>query len=120
MKQIQFWLRLEGLVILALAVMTFAIGGVSWWWFAAGLFLPDVSMVGYLAGNKVGAWGYNLGHALVLPLLIIGFGYLYLAEGVLSVGLIWLAHIGLDRLLGYGLKADKGFKHTHLGTIGKK
>jgi hypothetical protein len=35
-----------------------------------------------------------------------------------SVALIWLAHIGFDRALGYGLKYKAGFGFTHLGRIG--
>lgn len=119
MRETTFWLRLEGLVVFVLAILVYGIAGASWWWFVAGLLLPDISMLGYLANDKSGAMGYNIGHSLVLPLLVIGFGYLYVSGGALSVGLVWLAHIGMDRMLGYGLKDNKGFKHTHLGKIGR-
>ena len=33
----------------------------------------------------------------------------------MALALVWLAHIGLDRLLGMGLKYNDRFAHTHLG-----
>jgi hypothetical protein len=77
-------------------------------------------MLGYLIGSRTGAAVYNIAHttALALPLAVAG----YLAEqpGVLAVALIWIAHIGIDRALGYGLKYPTGFGDTHLGRIGRR
>ena len=112
--------RLEGAFFLALAIYGFSQSGWSWWWLAVLVLAVDVSMLGYLAGPKLGAAIYNLGHNLVGPGLILGW---YLLDGPLSalaLGSIWLAHIGLDRVVGYGLKFADRFTHTHLGEIGRR
>jgi hypothetical protein len=70
-------------------------------------------------GNRIGALVYNLGHSYLLPGLI-AISFLILARDVPAILYIWFAHIGMDRLLGYGLKEDTGFRHTHLGLIGKQ
>lgn len=116
--QIIAWQRFEGLLMLLAALVYFEINGASWWWFSLVL-APDVSMVGYLANKRVGAFCYNLGHSLVLPLFGLAAAA-YSQTGWLTIlSLIWLAHIGLDRMLGYGLKYSDNFKHTHLGSIGR-
>lgn len=114
-----FYLRLEGLVLLALSVMLYYYVADSWWLFVLLILAPDVSMAGYGFNKVAGAFVYNLGHSLVIPLLLLGIGYLYEQDLLLSIGLIWVAHIGLDRALGFGLKETKGFKYTNLGRIGK-
>ena len=83
------------------------------------LFVFDVSMVGYAKDAKLGAYIYNWGHSLTLPTLIVLFAWVSTSEIAAAAGLIWIAHIGLDRFLGYGLKLTSGFKKTHLGEIGK-
>lgn len=113
------WQRLEGLALLAAAVCFFLSLDVSPWWLMAGILVPDISMAGYLAGNKTGAYVYNLGHSLVLPLAVVVIADLAGSAGWLAAGLIWTAHIGLDRLFGFGLKLNSGFSHTHLGNIGR-
>jgi hypothetical protein len=114
------WLRLEGLAVLALAVMLYARQQAGWLPFALLILLPDLSMAGYLAGPRAGALAYNLAHTYTSPLLL-GAGALLLAHSTLAaVALIWLAHIGLDRALGYGLKLPSGFQDTHLGRIGRR
>jgi hypothetical protein len=107
-------LRLEGAAVLAVAVGIYAVYGASWWWFAGLFLLPDAFMVGYLSNPRVGAVVYNLGHTYVTPLLLGGIAFALKASFLGSVALIWTAHIGLDRLLGYGLKAPTGFHSTHL------
>jgi hypothetical protein len=86
----------------------------SWWMFAALFLVPDVFMLGYLRNTSWGAVLYNAGHTSVVPLVILvvahGFGY----SQLLALSLIWIAHIGFDRALGYGLKYASGFTHTHL------
>lgn len=112
--------RTEGLIILVFALLVFGSTGVSWWWFGGLLLFPDISMIGYLVNPSTGAAVYNAGHTLVGPALLYGW---YLLDGPLlaiAVGTIWLAHIGMDRLLGYGLKYRDDFRHTHLGRIGPK
>jgi uncharacterized protein DUF4260 len=111
-------LRIEGLVLFGAATLLYGTAGTSWWLFAVLLLAPDVSFLAYLAGPRLGAIGYNALHATIGPLLL-GLGSVVmhwpLAE---SLALIWLAHIGIDRALGYGLKYASGFGLTHLGRIG--
>jgi hypothetical protein len=90
----------------------------QWWLVPALLFLPDVLMVGYLGGTRLGAHLYNLAHATPLPALVVGLGWWQDRPLLLAIGLVWLAHIGMDRVLGYGLKYDDHFQHTHLGWLG--
>lgn len=89
----------------------------SWLWFAVLFLTPDFSMLGYLANKKVGAAVYNLGHTYATPLLLLSLFWLsgQTSYGWLSV--IWLAHIGFDRLLGYGLKYETAFKDTHFQRV---
>ncbi len=112
-------LRLEGLFVLALAVAAYAQWGSGWKGFAVFFLVPDLSMLGYLGGRKVGAAFYNLGHWYAGPIACLAYGIFAHQPVALSAGLIWAAHIGFDRLLGYGLKYSEGFGFTHLGTKGK-
>jgi hypothetical protein len=112
-------LRLEGLFVLIAACAAYARLGGNWWLFAALFLVPDLSMLGYLAGRKAGAALYNLGHGYALPFAAIGWGVFGRDTLALDVGLIWAAHIGFDRFLGYGLKYGEGFGATHLGLKGK-
>lgn len=111
-------LRLEGAALLAVATWGYALAGASWGLFAVLLLVPDVSMVGYLRDPRLGAAVYNAAHTTVAPALLaavsVGLGW---TLGV-PIALIWAAHIGLDRGLGYGLKQADGFHQTHLGPIG--
>ncbi len=110
--------RIEGLVLFVVAAVGFGATGFSWWWFAGLLLVPDVSMVGYLANPSVGAAVYNVGHTLVGPAALAVWWWV---GGPLAVGMlaaVWLAHIGMDRAFGYGLKEPTDFTHTHLGEIG--
>jgi lysylphosphatidylglycerol synthetase-like protein (DUF2156 family) len=111
--------RLEGLILLLVALALYTQLGQSWWLFLILLLAPDLFMLGYLAGPKVGAMIYNLGHLLLWPVLLIGIGFLVANSLLTGLGAIWLAHLGLDRVLGYGFKLPTGFKNTHLGRIGR-
>lgn len=110
--------RIEGLALLALAIAAFAVTGFSWWWFAGLLLAPDVSMVGYLANPRAGAAVYNAGHTLVLPAVLAIWWSIGGPVAAGMVAAVWLAHIGMDRAAGYGLKEPTDFTHTHLGEIG--
>jgi hypothetical protein len=68
---------------------------------------------------STGALTYNLGHSLIGPALALGWFYIGGPSIALVVGCVWLAHIGMDRLFGYGLKHSDSFHHTHLGYIGR-
>lgn len=112
-------LRFEGLVLLAAALASY-FGALTepYWLVPVLLFLPDVFMLGYARSSLAGAWLYNLAHSYPAPALL---GAVAIAlDGSLgqAVALLWFAHIGMDRALGYGLKYETGFKHTHLGHIG--
>lgn len=87
--------------------------------FVLFLFAFDIFMIGYLFNNKVGAYAYNIGHSLILPPLLFATGYITDTRLLIGFSLLWCAHIGIDRALGYGLKFTTGFKNTNLGTIGK-
>ncbi|MGB3337275.1 MAG: DUF4260 domain-containing protein [Devosia sp.] len=112
-----FLQRLEGFAALALGVAAYIWLGQSWLVFALLFLAPDLFMLGYLRSPRLGALSYNLAHTYAAPALLALLG---LAIGPLAYGLaaIWVAHIGFDRLLGYGLKLD-GFEQTHLGPVGK-
>jgi hypothetical protein len=111
--------RLEGLVLLLAALSFYAWLGQSWWLFFILLLVPDLFILGYVAGLKMGAAIYNVGHLLLWPVLLIGIGVLLGTPFLLGLGVIWLAHLGMDRVLGYGFKLSTGFKDTHLGRIGR-
>jgi Domain of unknown function (DUF4260) len=112
------WLRLESAAALGVAVTLYAIAGYSWILFAAIFFVPDISFAGYLASSKIGAWCYNIAHTNAIP-LALAITLHFLGEST-AIPLIWIAHIGFDRVLGYGLKYPTGFGYTHLGRLGKK
>jgi Domain of unknown function (DUF4260) len=112
-------LRLEGLTVLAMAVAAYANFGDGWGLFAVLFLLPDLAFFGYLAGPRAGAVAYNMTHSYVGPLGLLAAGVLGTMPLLLAVALIWLAHIGFDRALGYGLKYASGFRQTHLGTLGR-
>ncbi|GAA4494865.1 DUF4260 domain-containing protein [Hymenobacter ginsengisoli] len=110
-------LKLEELAQLLLAVFVFAHLPYAWWVLPATFLLPDLSMLGYLAGPRVGAASYNLAHHKALAIAVAGW---VLGQPVLVlVGTVLLFHSAFDRLLGYGLKYSTGFQDTHLGRVGK-
>jgi hypothetical protein len=112
-------LRLEGLAVLIASSVGYAWQGGSWWLFAILFFVPDISMIGYVAGGRIGAALYNFAHWYCLPLACLIWGASTHTPQALDVGLVWAAHIGFDRSLGYGLKYPEGFGVSHLGRMGK-
>jgi len=112
-------LRLEGLAVAAVTAVLYARTGASWWLFASLWLTPDLSMLGYLAGSCWGARCYNAVHSYVVPGALALSALLVHAPALLPIALIWTNHIGVDRLLGYGLKYSDGFGWTHLGRLGK-
>jgi hypothetical protein len=108
-------LRIEGLVLLAGSLLLYAQNRGEWVAFLALFLVPDLSMLGYLRGPAVGAALYNLFHNYLPPAALVALGMLSGNQLLLLLALIWLAHIGMDRLLGYGLKYSSGFKDTHVG-----
>ncbi len=112
-------LRAEGAVVLGAAAVAYAQLDGGWGMFALLFLAPDGSMLGYLAGRKVGAIAYNLGHSYLLPAALGALGVLFAQHLWWALSLIWAAHIGFDRMLGYGLKYATEFGHTHLGVLGR-
>ena len=112
-------LRLEGLTLFVGMTLLYAVWDGSWWVYAILFLAPDLSFLGYLAGAKTGAILYNAAHSYLAPMALITSGLALSSPLVLSVAMIWLAHIGLDRALGFGLKYFSGFGFTHLGRIGR-
>lgn len=117
--RVRLFLRLEGLFLAAITAVLYARTGANWWLFAALWLTPDLSMLGYLAGPCWGARCYNAIHTTVTPLTLALVALLLHTGSPLPYALIWLNHIGVDRLLGYGLKYPAGFGWTHLGRQGK-
>lgn len=113
------WLRLEGLAVLLLSFALYREHGSGWLLFLALFFVPDVTMLGYLRDARVGALVYNLGHTYTGPLLLAAASVATGNALLTSLALVWTAHVGLDRMLGYGLKLPTGFQDTHLGRIGR-
>lgn len=115
----RLWLRLEGAAVCAASVVAYRWQLGSWWLFAAAFLLPDLSMLAYLAGPSIGARAYNLAHSYVGPIFLGMYGISIGRGDVVPWALIWFAHIGLDRMIGYGLKYESAFGETHLGRIGR-
>lgn len=113
-------LQLEGACIFGSTIWAYSRLNQSWWMFAGVLLLPDLGMVGYLANTRAGAAIYNSVHTETPPILMLCVGLAQDSKAVAGVALCWLAHIGMDRMFGYGLKYGTGFGHTHLGLIGRK
>ena len=113
-------LRAESAAIaVAGVVLWFAQGGSLIWVIPAWL-APDISIAGYAAGPRVGAVVYNLAHNLVVALGLLGLGFLLRSTPLVLAGAILLAHIGIDRTSGFGLKYATSFQDTHLGRIGRR
>jgi hypothetical protein len=113
------WLRAEGLAVLAAGLAGFLFLGLPWWVFLLLLIVPDVSMVGYLRGPRVGAIAYNVAHDLFTGVALTGLGLALGSVPLATIGTILVAHSGMDRMMGYGLKLPSSFQDTHLGRIGR-
>jgi len=111
---VTWFLRAEAAGALVGAVLAYRSLGGGWGLFAALFLAPDISMVGYLAGRVVGARAYNLAHTYLAPMLLGLAGLALTMPDLYGPALIWVAHIGFDRLMGYGLKYPAGFGATHL------
>jgi hypothetical protein len=110
-------LRTEGVALLALSVLLYWINGGSWLLFGVLLLAPDLSMLGYIAGPRVGAAIYNAFHTYAVPAVVGALGMIFASPLMVAVALIWFAHIGMDRTVGYGLKYPSSFKDTHLERV---
>lgn len=109
-------LRLEGVTVLLVSIALYRQSHASWLLFVLLFLAPDLFMLGYLANSRAGAALYNVAHTLLTPGLLLAVGFLA-GKAFLPVALIWTAHIGCDRVLGYGLKYPTHFKDTHLQHV---
>ena len=112
-------IRIEELLLAGVSFYLFLALDVAWWWYLLLFLAPDLSMLGYLFGPKVGAWTYNLAHHKGLAVALFVMGGVASLPALQVAGLIMLGHSSLDRALGYGLKFSDAFQHTHLGMIGR-
>ncbi len=118
-RQARGWLRLEAFVVGLVGAVLYARLGGDWIWFVPAFLLVDVSAVGYLRGPRLGALTYDAAHNWAVGFAILGVGLAADLPLVALAGSVLIAHVGLDRTLGYGLKLGSGFKDTHLGRIGR-
>jgi len=116
MKQV---IQLEELGMFLLSIFLFNQLSFAWWWFPVLILLPDISMIGYAAGNKIGAIVYNFFHHKAVAIAVYMLGFYLHNELIQLIGIILFGHSSMDRFFGYGLKTFAGFKSTHLGEIGK-
>jgi hypothetical protein len=110
-------LHLEGLAVAVGSLVLYFDAGFGWLLLVVLVLAPDLSMLGYLGGPQVGSLTYDLVHTYAGPVALGVVGVVAGYETATQIALIWLAHIGLDRLLGYGLKYPTGFKDTHLQRV---
>jgi len=110
-------LRLEGLIVLVGALAFYALLNGNWLVFLVLLLAPDLSALGYAFNARVGAATYNTVHLYLLPGILLALGYALSAPLAMQIALIWFAHIGMDRTMGYGLKYPTAFKDTHMQHV---
>jgi hypothetical protein len=112
-------IKLEEAAMFLLSIILISRLPYAWYWWLIWILAPDLSMIAYLGGNRVGAIGYNLVHHKGIAILVYAIG-LYTNHTALEfAGLILFGHSCMDRGMGYGLKYFSGFQDTHLGRIGK-
>jgi hypothetical protein len=110
-------LHAEGAVVFAVATLLYFHGDHPWWLYLVLALAPDLSMVAYAGGARLGALGYDAAHTYVVPVALAAVGVVGDVATLVAVALVWLAHIGIDRAVGYGLKYENGFKDTHLQRV---
>lgn len=110
-------IRAEGAALAGLSGYLYAEYGRSWVLFVLLFLAPDLSMLAYLVNGRIGAATYNIVHTLVWPALLIAIAVSLDNAVMLSIALTWVAHIGVDRLVGYGLKYPSDFKDTHIQRL---
>lgn len=110
-------IQLEELAMFLFSIYLFSQLQFAWWWYLVLILTPDIGMIGYALGNKVGAISYNLFHHKAIALAVYVFGLYQQNETIQLAGLILFGHSSMDRMMGYGLKTYEGFKFTHLGKL---
>lgn len=99
----QQFLRIGGLTVFALALAGYFTVTGPLWLLAVLALAPDLAMLDYLAGPRIGSLCYNVAHTYTLPLALGGVAFQIDSTLALLVALVWAGHIGADRLVGYGL-----------------
>ena len=112
------WLRLEGVAAFVAGLAIYGWLGGPWLIVLPLLLVPDASAIGYLRGPRLGAFTYNVVHNWALGLALLGIGLAIDNAPIAIAGAVLIAHVGMDRALGYGLKLPTSFRDTHLGRIG--
>ncbi len=120
MKQPILYQRIEAAVVFVASLYFYVHSHLNVILFFVLLLAVDVFMLGYLANNRLGVHLYNIGHSFIIPPILLIIGTSAANNVLIGAGLIWAAHIAIDRAFGYGLKFDTSFQDTHLGKIGKK
>ena len=116
---VRAWLRLEGLAAFGAGIAVFGANDGNWLFLVPLLLLPDVSAIGYLAGPRIGAFAYNAVHNWAPGMVALGLGAWLAAPTILLVAAVLIAHVGMDRAAGFGLKLPGSFQDTHLGRMGR-
>lgn len=116
---VRWWLRLEGLAAFGAGLAFFGASGGNWLFVIPLILAPDVSAAGFLAGPRVGTFTYNLFHNWAPGFVVLGLGVWLASPAAQLVAAILIAHVGMDRAVGYGLKLPGSFRDTHLGRIGR-
>lgn len=111
-------IRIEEAAMFAGSLLAFMLLDMSWWWYAGFILVPDIGMLGYVHNARTGAFTYNLFHHKAVAVAMGAAGYIFNNHWLIFTGLILFSHSSMDRMLGYGLKYEKGFRFTHLGEIG--
>lgn len=112
-------IKLEELGLFLLGIYLFNQLDYAYWWFLALILTPDIGMIGYAFGNKIGAWSYNIFHHRGIAVVCYLFGIYFSNSIIQLIGIILFSHASMDRIFDYGLKYENGFKFTHLGSLEK-
>lgn len=116
---LRWLLRLEGVAIFLFSLMAYDFMGFQWGFFILVFLIPDISLFAYFRSPRVGAIAYNIMHSYVLPLMLFAYGFFVSSPLADQLAIVWIAHIGFDRALGFGLKYSRGFRYTHFGKLGR-
>jgi hypothetical protein len=117
LSRTRIFLILESAVIFIGSLLIYLFLSGNWIIFLVLLLAPDIFMIGYLKNSQVGSIIYNIGHVYAWPIVLIIIGILIKFNLLILFSLIWMAHIIMDRAMGYGLKYPSDFKDTHMQRI---
>ena len=110
-------LHLEGLIVLVGALIFYTVLDGSWLLFIILFLAPDLSFLAYFACRKTGEIVYNIFHTCLIPFVLFIVAMIYDQPLGMQIAVVWFAHIGADRVMGYGLKYSRGFKTSHLKKV---